>query len=184
MVDPLDEYVVGSLTEYDGHTLQSVAKKDLDLPGVDDDIEALQKEFTPLCDYLKKLYTKSVEKVEIGTRITSSPAVLVTATYGWTANMERIMKAQTFADNEKYAYMQAKKIMEINPHHPIIQELNSKVVGGVDDKGVDDLAWLMYDAALVNSGFQIGDSAEFAKRITRVLSVGLGVRLPNDDTSQ
>jgi len=175
MVDALDEYVVGSLTDYEGHALQSVTKKDLTLPGVEDNLEDLQKEFNPLCEYLKKIYGKNVEKVELGTRITSSPAVLVTAQYGWTANMERIMRAQTFGDAEKYSYMAAKKTMEINPYHPIIKELKHKVESGADDKGLEDLAHLMYDAALVNSGFQISDASDFAKRITRVLSLGLGV---------
>jgi heat shock protein beta len=180
MVDPLDEYVVGSVTEYEGNPLQSVTKKDLKLPGVDDNIEELQKEYSALCDYLQKVYGKKVEKVEVGTRITSSPAVLVTAQYGWSANMERIMRAQTFADADKYSHMASKKIMEINPHHSVIKELRSKVDSGADEKGLEDLAHLMYDAALVNSGFQITDSAEFAKRITRVVSLGLGVDPPTE----
>jgi len=177
MADPLDEYVVNAVPDFDGNPLQNAAKKDLKIPGVEDNLEELQKEFQPLTSYLEKVYGKKVEKVEVGSRIISSPAVLVTGTYGWTANMERIMRAQTFADSDKYNYMTGKKTMEINPHHPIIKEFLSKVQAGesTNDDALGDLANLVYDAALINSGFSINDSTEFAKRIHRVVSLGLGI---------
>jgi len=177
MVDPLDEYVVNSMTDFDGNQLMSVTKKDLKLPGVEDDLDKLQDEYKDLCRHLQKIYGKKVEKVEVGTRITESPAVLVTGQYGWTANMERIIRSQTFGDHEKHQYMASKKIMEINPHHPIIKEFKRKVEDGVtlSDRSFNDLANLIYDAALINSGFIATETTEFANRIHRVVSLGLGV---------
>jgi len=175
MTDPLDEYVVNALPDFDGNQLMSVAKKDLKIPGVEENVEELQKEFKPLTTYLEKVYAKKVEKVEVGTRITSSPAILVTGQYGWTANMERIMKAQTFAESDKFNYMASKKTMEINPYHPIIKELKRKVEGGNEEEALADLANLVYDAALINSGFSIGDSKDFTSRVHRVVALGLGL---------
>jgi len=173
MTDPLDEYVVNAMPDFDGNQLMSAAKKDLKIAGVEDNLAELQAEYKDLTAYLEKLYGKKVEKVEVGTRITSSPAVMVTGQYGWTANMERIMRAQTFADAEKFNYMASKKTMEINPQHPIIKELKRKVAAGNEEEALADLSNLVYDAALVNSGFTITDVKDFASRIHRVISVGL-----------
>jgi len=180
MVDPLDEYLVQTVTEYEGNTLQAAHKADLKM---DDDekeeLEKLQEEYKPLTKWLTNLYGKKVEKVVIGLRITDSPAVLVTGQYGWSANMERIMKAQTFADQGKHAYMAGRRTMEINPHHSIIKELKAKTEATPDDKGLEDLANIIYDAATVSSGFAVSDTKEFATRLHKVVSLALGV----DDNS-
>jgi len=183
MVDALDEYVVQNLAEFDGNTLQSVAKEGLKLGDEDEvEIETLKTEYKPLCEQLKKIYGNKVEKVIVGTRIAESPAVLVTSQYGWSANMERIMKAQTFGDTDKHAYMAGRRTMEINPQHPLIKAFLSKLSSD-GDQGYDDMANLLYDAALVSSGFQIETQAEFAARIHRVISHGFGVETPSTETA-
>jgi len=125
MVDPLDEYLVQAMTEYDGHQLQSVVKEGLQLDEESkDQLKKLKDEYSDLATWMKGVYGDRIEKVTISNRITNSPCVLVTGQYGWTANMERIMKAQTFANiDEQSQYMIAKKTMEINPYHPVIKEL-------------------------------------------------------------
>jgi HSP90 family molecular chaperone len=176
MIDPLDEYVVQHVSEFEGNQLQAAHKADLTFD--DDEKEALEKlkeEYKPLTQWLTKIYGKKVEKVTVGIRTTDSPAVLVTGTYGWSANMERIMKAQTFSDTNKFAYMQSKKTLEINPHHPIIKELKTKSDATPDDKGLEDLANIIYDAATVSSGFTVTDTKDFATRLHKVVSLALGV---------
>jgi len=175
MVDPLDEYVVQAVTEYEGNQLMSVTKGNLKLDDDESDLETLKEEYKDLASWLQKIYGKKIQKVTVGFRTLSSPAILVTGEYGWSANMERIMKAQTFADQEKYAYMMSKKTMEINPYHPIIKELKNKAAASPDDKALHDLADLLYDSALVSSGFQLSDGKDFADRINRVVALGLDV---------
>jgi len=184
MVDPLDEYVTSTLTEYDGNQLQSVTKADLKIDGDDSaKFEALKTEYKDFTEYLKKVYGDKVEKVTISNRVSQSPCVLVTGQYGWSANMERIMKAQTFSDASKQQWMLPKKTMEINPRHPVIQSLKAKSESNADDPALKDLVNLLYDAALVQSGFSMTDTTDFAKRIHRVVSMGLDVD-PNAEVPQ
>jgi molecular chaperone HtpG len=176
MVDPLDEYVTSTLTDYEGKTLMSITKDGLKL---DEDDTRLQKhyeeDFKPLTEWLKKVYKDKVEKVVVSMRVVDSPCVLVTGQYGWSANMERIMRAQTFGDAEKQQWMISKKTMEINPRHQMLIELKKRVSEGNDNSALEDLAELMYDSAVVASGFQTPSPAEFAARINRVIAVGLDV---------
>jgi heat shock protein beta len=182
MTDPLDEYVVQTLTEFDGNQLQSVSKEGLKL-GDEAKQDKYKEKFEPLTAWLKKVYDSKVEKVSISNRLAKSPCVLVTGQYGWSANMERIMRAQTFADASKQSYMMSKKTMEINPRHPIIIELATKSAENPDDPGLQDLANLMFDAALIQSGFSMESAEEFATRIHRVVGVGLDVD-PNAEVEE
>jgi len=176
MVDPLDEYVTQALTDFEGHTLQSVSKEGFKLEGEKKNVlKRLKDEFKDLTGWLKNIYGDKVEKVTVSNRIAQTPCVLVTGQYGWSANMERIMRAQTFANAEEATWMHSKKTMEINPYHPIIKELKAKSSADPDDKSIVDLANLMYDAALLQSGFNLKDTTEFATRIHRILATGLNV---------
>lgn len=184
MVDPLDEYLAQQVTEYEGNPLQAAHKSDLTMDDEEKEtLKELKEQYKPLTDWLQKTYGQKVEKVVVGLRITDSPAVLVTGQYGWSANMERIMKAQTFADQGKHNYMMGKKTMEINPHHPIIKELKAKAEATPDDKGLQDLANIIYDAASVSSGFSVSDTKEFATRLHKVVSLALGVE-PDTPSSE
>jgi len=175
MVDPLDEYVVQQVTEYEGNQLQAVTKDNFKLEEEEKELAELKEEFKGFTSWLQKIYGSRVEKVTIGFRTLESPAVMVTGQYGWSPNMERIMKAQTFADAEKYNYMVSKKIMEVNPLHPIIRELKEKSEQTPEDEALRDLANLVYDSSLISSGFSVPDTKEFAERLNRIVALGLGV---------
>jgi len=181
MVDALDEYLVQSLTEFDGTPLQSITKEGLKL-GDEDKLAKQKEELKPLTDWLGGVYGERVEKVTVSNRIAKSPCVLVSGQFGWSANMERIMKAQTFANADEATWLHSKKTMEVNPRHPIIKELAAKVAELGDAEGdaarpqnLVDLANLLYDSALLSSGFQMRDTADFSRRIQRVIATGLSI---------
>jgi len=178
MVDPIDEYAVQQLKEYDGKKLISVTKEGLDLNDTEEEKKAKEEEkakFESLCKLMKDVLGDKVEKVIVGTRIEDSPCVLVTGEYGWTANMERIMKAQALRDSSMTSYMVSKKTMEINPKHSIIQELRKKAEQDQGDKTVKDLIWLLFETSLLTSGFSLDESTTFAGRIHRMIKLGLSI---------
>merc|ERR1719191_385847 len=130
MVDPIDEYCVGQLKEYDGHKLVCITKEGLKL--AESEAETKQKEelkakFDPLCSTMKEILGDKVEKVVVSERLVDSPCVLVTGEYGWSANMERIMKAQALRDSTMGVYMSSRKTLEINPENPILDELKTRI---------------------------------------------------------
>jgi len=178
MVDPIDEYAVQQLKEYDGKKLISATKEGLDL-GEDEDEKKAFEEAKAQTEGLRKLIEEvlgdKIEKATVSNRVVESPAVLVTGEYGWSANMERIMKAQALRDSSSNAYMTSKKTMEINPLHPIIKSLREKADADKSDKTVKDLIWLLYDTALLTSGFSLDAPTVFANRIYRLIKLGLSI---------
>merc|ERR1719399_2060896 len=184
MVDPIDEYAVQQLKEFDGKKLLSATKEGLDLADDEDEKKAFEeaKEKTePLCKLMKEVLGDKVEKVVVSNRLADSPCVLVTGEYGWSANMERIMKAQALRDASQSQYMTSKKTMEVNPTNSIISALREKAEADQSDKTVKDLIWLMYDTSLLTSGFSLDEPATFASRIHRLVKLGLGVDDDGDD---
>lgn len=178
MTEPIDEYVVQQLKEYDGKTLVSVTKEGLELP--EDEEEKKKREedkakFEGLCKVVKSILDNKVEKVVVSNRLVESPCCIVTSQYGWTANMERIMKAQALRDTSTMGYMSAKKHLEINPDHPIIENLRQKADADKNDKAVKDLVILLFETALLSSGFTLDEPQVHASRIYRMIKLGLGI---------
>merc|ERR1712236_206414 len=163
MTEPIDEYVVQQLKEFDGKNLVSVTKEGLELP--EDEAEKEKREGD----------LKKVERVVVSSRLVSSPCCIVTSQYGWTANMERIMKAQALRDTSTMGYMAAKKHLEINPDHSIVENLRQRAETDKNDKSVKDLVLLLFETSLLSSGFSLEDPAVHAKRIHRMIKLGLGI---------
>jgi len=178
MVDPIDEYVIQQLKEFDGKKLKNCTKEGLDLEMDEDEkkkVEEQKASYEPLCKLIKEILGEKIEKVLVSTRISESPCVLVTGEYGWSANMERIMKAQALRDASMSNYMASKKTMEINPTHPIVSELKKKADKDKSDKTVKDLIWLMYETSMLQSGFSLDEPSQFAGRIHRMIKLGLSI---------
>jgi len=178
MTEPIDEYVVQQLKEFDGKNLVSVTKEGLELPEDEEEKkkrEADKEKFEPLCKVMKDILDKKVEKVVVSSRLVSSPCCIVTSQYGWTANMERIMKAQALRDTSTMGYMAAKKHLEINPDHSIIDNLRERAEADKNDKSVKDLVMLLFETSLLSSGFSLEDPQIHAQRIHRMVKLGLGI---------
>lgn len=178
MTEPIDEYCVQQLKEYDGKTLVSVTKEGLELPEDEEDKKKFEEQktaFENLCKVMKDILDKRVEKVVVSNRLVTSPCCIVTSQYGWTANMERIMKAQALRDTSTMGYMAAKKHLEINPDHSIIETLRQKADADKNDKSVKDLVMLLFETSLLSSGFSLEDPGVHASRIYRMIKLGLGI---------
>ena len=178
MTEPIDEYVVQQLKEFDGKNLVSVTKEGLELPEDEEEkakTEANKVKYEGLCKVMKDILDKKVEKVVVSSRLVSSPCCIVTSQYGWTANMERIMKAQALRDTSTMGYMAAKKHMEINPDHGIIENLRQRAEADKNDKSVKDLVMLLFETGLLSSGFSLEDPQIHAQRIHRMIKLGLGI---------
>merc|ERR1712158_190687 len=178
MTEPIDEYVVQQLKEFDGKNLVSVTKEGLELPEDEEEKKKREEDKTKyenLCKVMKDILDKKVEKVVVSNRLVNSPCCIVTSQYGWSANMERIMKAQALRDTSTMGYMSAKKHLEINPDHSVIHALNDKANANKNDSSVKDLVLLLFETALLSSGFTLEDPATHANRIHRMIKLGLGI---------
>merc|ERR1712095_60503 len=178
MTEPIDEYVVQQMKEFDGKNLVSVTKEGLELPEDEEEKKKMEEDKTKyeaLCKVMKDILDKKVEKVVVSNRLVSSPCRIVTSQYGWTANMERIMKAQALRDTSTMGYMAAKKHLEINPDHSIVENLRQRAETDKNDKSVKDLVLLLFETSLLSSGFSLEDPTSHANRIHRMIKLGLGI---------
>lgn len=184
LVEPVDEYCIQSLPEFEGKKFQNVAKEGVKIDQSEkakEYKEQLEKDFEPLINWLKDDALKDkIEKVVVSERLTESPCALVASQFGWSGNMERIMKAQAYAkaqDPSQQYYASQKKTLEINPRHPLIKELKAKVDASPDDDTAKDLAMVMYETATLRSGYTVPDSAGFAERIEKMLRHAMNIDL-------
>merc|ERR1711972_124700 len=178
LIDPIDEYVIQQLKDFEEKKLKNCSKEGLDLEDDEDAKKKLEEQkaaFEGLCTLIKEVLGDKVEKVLVGTRMLESPCILVTSEWGWSANMERIMKAQALRDSSMSSYMVSKKTLEINPEHSIVVELKKRTDADKQDRTVKDLIWLLYDTSLLTSGFSLDEPTTFGNRIHKMIKFALTI---------
>jgi len=187
MTDPIDEYAVQQLKEFEGKKLICATKEGLQLSETEDEkksFEELKAATEPLCKLVKEILDDKVEKVVVSNRLEKAPCCLVTGEFGWSANMERIMKAQALRDSSSSAYMMSKKTLEVNPTNAIIGALRDKVAADQSDRSLKDVIWMLYDTSLLTSGFSLDEPTQFATRLHRLIEHGLAINDGDDDDEE
>merc|ERR1712037_217937 len=188
--DHLDEPCLQKLADYEGKKFVSIQKADVKL----DETEEEKKRFTkikdmykPLTDWWKDTLTDftekgamkdagvKIEKVEVSKRLTDSPVVVVTSQFGYSAQQERVMKAQAFQNKDQMSMMSGRKTLEINPNHPVVSDLLTKVKADKDNSAAIDTAHVLFQTALIESGYDIADPSALVNRVYRLMSKELGV---------
>lgn len=178
MVEPIDEYIMQNLKEYDGKKFVSVTKEGLKLPEDEEEKKSFEekvKEYEDCCKKIKDILGNCVEKVQVSNNILDSPCYLTTSQYGWSANMERIAKAQALKDSSMSQYMASKRILEINPYNKIIHHMKVKLEEDATDKTVKDLVLFMYESTLLTSGFSLENPQDFSTKLYKFVSLGLSI---------
>lgn len=185
-LDPIDEYMVSSIREFDSKKFKNIAAENINLKDEDDKDLATRREkfykkkFKPLTKYLKKLYGSSIMRIAISNRLLSTPAIASNSEYGHSANMERIMRAQAYSHGQSDFSMKALKVFEINPRHPFILKL---LEGAPEEDAedalvapeVEEAAWILHEMALLNGGFPLTDPEAHSKRMMKFIQSNLGV---------
>jgi len=179
LVEPVDEYTIQALPEFDGKKFQNVAKEGVDIDVNKNFLERMEKKYEPLLDWLKsKALFNKIEKAVVSNSLESSPAALVASAYGWSGNMERIMKAQAYQtgnDASSEFYANQKKIFAINPRHPLSNTLLERVEADEQDAAAEEIAKLLFDQAALRSGYVLKDPSDFADRIMNIMYANLDI---------
>merc|ERR1739849_44430 len=178
LIDPIDEYVIQQLKDFEEKKLRNCSKEGLELEEDEDTKKKFEEQkaaFEGLCTLIKEVLGDKVEKVLVGSRMLESPCILVTSEWGWSANMERIMKAQALRDSSMSSYMVSKKTLEINPEHSIVVELKKRADADKSDRTVKDLIWLLHETSMWTSGFSLDEPTGFGNRIHRMIKFALTI---------
>jgi molecular chaperone HtpG len=178
MCDPIDEYVMQQVKDFEDKKFVCLTKEGVHFEETEEEKRRKEEEkasFERLTRAMKDQLGDKVEKVVLTERLSTSPCILVTSEFGWSAHMEQIMKHQALRDSSMSSYMISKKTLEINPNHSIIRALKAKVEADQADKGVKDLVFLLFETALLTSGFQLEDPSTYAERIHRMVRLGLSI---------
>merc|ERR1712187_725916 len=188
--DHLDEPCIQKLADYEGKKFVSIQKADVKLDETEEEkkrFSKLKDMYKPLTDWWKEKLTDLTEKgamkdagvkiesVALSKRLTDSPVVVVTSQFGYSAQQEKIMKAQAFQNKDQISMMSGRKTLEVNPNHPVVSDLLSKVKGDKEDKAALDTAQVLFQTALIESGFEIADPSALVNRVYRLMSKELGV---------
>ncbi len=185
--DAIDEYMLQQLKDYQDKTLVDVSKEDLGLEETEEEkkqFEEQEKEFKDVCEFVKEVLSEKVSKVQMSHRIVDTPCVLTSSKFGWSANMQRIMKAQALADNSMQQYMMGQKIFELNPNHRTIQGLKQRFDKDKNDSTLKDLIWLLFESSVLNSGFALENPTTFTSRINKIIDLGLGFDDDDDEEDE
>merc|ERR1719330_1810880 len=190
LADHLDEPCLQKLADYEGKKFVSIQKADVKLDETEEEKKRFSKVkdmYKPLTDWWKDKLTDltekgamkdagvKIEKVEISKRLTESPVVVVTSQFGYSAQQERVMKAQAFQNKEQLSMMSGRKTLEINPNHPVVVDLLAKVKADKEDAAAKDTAQVLFQTALIESGYEIADASALVNRVYRLMSKELGV---------
>merc|ERR1712225_236520 len=190
LTDHLDEPCIQKLADYEGKKFVSIQRADVKLDETEEEkkrFSKLKDMYKPLTDWWKEKLTDltekgamkdagvKVEKVEVSKRLTESPVVVVTSQFGYSAQQERVMKAQSFQNKEQVGQMSGRKTLEVNPNHPVVVDLLNKVKADKDDKAAVDTAQVLFQIALIESGYEIADPSALVNRVYRLMSKELGV---------
>merc|ERR1711985_207128 len=188
--DHLDEPCIQKLADYEGKKFVSIQKADVKLDESEEEkkrFSKLKDMYKPLTDWWKETLTEltekgamkdagvKVEKVEISKRLTESPVVVVTSQFGYSAQQERVMKAQSFQNKDQVSMMSGRKTLGVNPNHPVIVDLLAKVKSDKSDAAAVDTAQVLFQTALIESGYEIADPSALVNRVYRLMSKELGV---------
>lgn len=185
LVEPIDEVSIQNLQTYKEKKFVDISKEDLEL-GDEDEVKEREtkEEYNLLCDWIKQQLGEKVAKVQVSKRLSSSPCVLVSGKFGWSANMERLMKAQTLGDTSSLEFMRGRRILEINPDHPIIKDLNAACKNAPDSTDAKRALDLLYDTALISSGFTPDSPAELGNKIYEMMAMALGGRWGRSESEE
>lgn len=185
LIEPIDEVAIQNLQTYKEKKFVDISKEDLELGDEDEDKENESKqEYTLLCDWIKQQLGDKVAKVQISKRLSSSPCVLVSGKFGWSANMERLMKAQTLGDTSSLEFMRGRRIFEINPDHPIVKDLSAACKNEPESTEAKRAVELLYETALISSGYTPDSPAELGGKIYEMMTIALGGRWGRPEESE
>lgn len=189
MTDPIDEYCVQQLNSFDGHNLVCITRDGFELPSSEEEknnFKTLIEDYKSTCEYIKNILSDRVENVSVSDKVGNVPFAIVTGQHGWSANMERLMKAQALRDSSTMNYMTSKKHLQINPNHDIIKAIRRKMNTESEKQMINNLVGLLYDTSLLTSGFTLENPTVFAAKMTNMIQIGLGIESedePNENIS-